>query len=695
MSHPLTEKPTSSPGNVGLLAFPETVPSRTVSRVYPDRCRKGGQFRRGDTMGYTPISEYAIVGNDDRVALVSQDGSIDWCCFPHVAAPSVFARLLDDECGGHFAVRPTDTHRIERDYLEGTNILETTFETRSGRATLTDFMPVAREDQPEQFQHAIYRRIHCEEGALTMEAEFEPRLGYAKGETAVEWDEAAVEREEEGTSHVVATGGHEWPDGGSSGDETELHLQVYGSLDLDPRGDRAVGTATLTEGETVWFVCQYDHVTPRTPEECAGALDETTAYWRDWVEGVEAAAETIAGDEPWHEEVVRSALVLKLLINEGSGAIYAAATTSLPETYGGTRNWDYRYNWIRDAKFTVQALYNLGRTEEAGKYFEWFREIGHDDPGEIQPLYGVHGERDLTEHELDHLAGYRYSAPVRVGNAATEQRQIDVYGAIVQGIYETLRQDEQLTDADWGSIRKLVDHVADVWDEPDEGIWEFRDQPRHYLHSKLLCWVALDRGIELAGQCDREAPIDRWHEEREAVRETILEQGYSEQVGSFVQHFETDEALDATCLLIPIYEFLPADDPRVESTLDTVLDRLATDDGMVHRTRDSEAVEEEHGTFVFCTFWLVDALVLAGRIEEAREIFENTLEHTTPLELLSERIDPETGELFGNFPQAYSHIGLINSAIYLASAEDGGLEHDPREHTPDDLQPLFRTDSEE
>ena len=639
----------------------------------------------GDTMGYTPISEYAIVGNDDRVALVDQEGSIDWCCFPHVAAPSVFARLLDDERGGHFAVRPTDTHEIERDYLDGTNVLETTFETRSGRATLTDFMPVDREDRSEEFQHAIYRRIRCEEGSLTLACEFKPRLGYARAETAIQ---RADER-------IVTSGEHGSWMGADGREDVELHLQMHGPLDLDVREDRAVGTVTLAEGETVWLVLQYDHDASRSPAECQETLEGTTEYWREWADGVTEAAEEIAGDESWQEQLVRSALVLKLLINEGSGAIYAAATTSLPETYGGTRNWDYRYNWIRDAKFTVQALYNLGRTEEAGKYFEWFREIGHDDPGEIQPLYGVHGERDLTEHELDHLAGYRYSAPVRVGNAATEQRQIDVYGAIVQGIYETLRQDEQLTDADWGSIRKLVDHVADVWDEPDEGIWEFRDQPRHYLHSKLLCWVALDRGIELAGQCDREAPIDRWHEEREAVRETILEQGYSEQVGSFVQHFETDEALDATCLLIPIYEFLPADDPRVESTLDTVLDRLATDDGMVHRTRDSEAVEEEHGTFVFCTFWLVDALVLAGRIEEAREIFENTLEHTTPLELLSERIDPETGELFGNFPQAYSHIGLINSAIYLASAEDGGLEHAPREHTPDDLQPLFRTDSEE
>jgi GH15 family glucan-1,4-alpha-glucosidase len=621
-------------------------------------------------MTYRPISDYGIVGNDDRIALVDTAGSIDWCCFPSVSSPSVFAAILDYERGGHFSIAPTDQYESEQRYREATNVLETVFETGSGRATLTDFMPVSDRDRDNGFQHSLYRQLRCEEGRLTIQADFKPRLDYARADTSVA----------DNGAYFSAT----------DGDGETLSLQTRGPLELDAKDGRAVGSTTLEAGDSVWFVLEYDHYRSRSRGDCERAEAETVEYWQDWASNVEDAAEDIAEGTDWYDAVVRSALVLKLLINEETGAIYAAATTSLPESYGGSSNWDYRYNWIRDAKFTVQALFNLGQTEEASDYFEWFRGLSHDDPEEIQPVYGTHGERDLSEQHLDHLAGHQFSSPVRIGNAAADQRQLDVYGAIVQGLYETLLHDKRISEEDWQSIRRLVDHVCDVWNEKGAGIWEFRGEPRHYVHSKLLCWVALDRGIELAGYHDDEIDVSPWEQERAALRDAIERRGYSESSGSFVQHFETEETLDATCLLLPIYKFLPADDDRIQSTLDVVMDELLTDDGLVHRTSGPDSRSEGPGAFLFCTFWLVNALVLADRVSEARAIFTDALEHVGSPPLLSERVDPSTGEYYGNFPQAFSHIGLVNSAIYLQCAnDDHSLEHDPL--AENDIQPLFRT----
>jgi GH15 family glucan-1,4-alpha-glucosidase len=619
-------------------------------------------------MGYRPTSAYGIVGNDDRCALVGSDGSIDWCCFPSIDSPSVFGRLLDAETGGHFAVEPTDSYQSDQSYRGQTAVLETTFETSSGRATLVDFMPVGREDGEPKPQHALFRRLDCEDGRLTVEVDFKPRFDYARTDTQV--------REEGG--RVLATDG-----------QASLSLQVHGPLDLELRDGRAVGSATLDAGDSVWFVAQYDHYRETPPSACRRVEAETEADWRQWASNVEANAHEFVGDDPWLEEVVRSGVVLRLLANEDTGAIYAAATTSLPEVFGGDRNWDYRYNWIRDAKLAVQALYNLGETEIADKYFEWFLDVCHEEPADVQPLYGAHGETDLTESHLDHLDGYRFSSPVRVGNLAAEQRQLDAYGYIVQGIYEMCLRGKHLSRSDWQSIRALVDYVCDVWDEPDSGIWEFRVEPRHYVHSKLLCWVALDRGIRLAAHHDGDVDTDRWEAEREKVRTAIEERGYSEAAGSFVQHFDTDETLDATSLLIPMYEFLPPDDDRVQSTLDSVVDELVTENGLVRRAKGPGVPETGRGAFLFCSFWLVDALVLAGRVDEAREAFTDVLDHVDPPHLLPERIDPSTGEYLGNFPQVFSHIGLVNSAIYLGAARDGV---DPDDLFPDEsnLQPLFR-----
>jgi GH15 family glucan-1,4-alpha-glucosidase len=452
-------------------------------------------------------------------------------------------------------------------------------------------------------------------------------------------------------------------------DGHELHLQIHGPLELEPRGDRAVGTVTLDEGEGIWMVAQYDHYTPRDVEHCKQAHQDTVDWWHNWVAPLEENVEEMIGDEPWKNEVVRSSLALKLLINTDNGAIYAAPTTSLPETYGGDRNWDYRYNWMRDAKLTIQALFNVGQKAEAHRYFDWFRGILEEDPDEIQPVYGVHGERSLPERRLEHLAGYRHSSPVRVGNAAAKQHQLDVYGSIVEGMHETLVHDGYLSDEDWRSIRSIVDHVCEAWTERGEGIWEFRSGARHYVHSKLLCWVVLDRGIKLAEETDREADTKRWRHERQRLRETILERGYSERIGSFVQHFETDEVLDATALLIPIYGFLHPQDERVQNTIDTVIDELLSEQGFVYRTRGVDRTDQR-GAFLLCSFWLVNALVLSDRVDEARELFERILDHVSRPSLLAERIDPRTGEYLGNYPQAFSHIGLINSALCLGQVQD-------------------------
>jgi len=412
-------------------------------------------------MGYTPLAEYGLIGNDDRCALVSSDGSIDWCCFPHVASPSVFARLLDADRGGQFVLRPTDSYDAHQQYLDRTNILQTTFETDSGRAVLTDFMPVSSSGAESTFQPAIYRRLRCAAGTLRVECEFVPRFDYARAETTIERVDDPRDTSTDDTTPVAADDSAHDRLVAHGGDEP-LFVQSHGPLSLDTkRRDRAVGFQRLTEGETLWVGLQYGEHSGMSPKAYRRSLTATREYWEEWVAEFEAAATQIVDNNPWYEHVVRSGLVLKLLINSGSGAIYAAPTTSLPEQYGGDHNWDYRYNWIRDAKFTVQALYNFGRTEEAERYFEWFRSVSDDDPAAIQPLYGVHGETDLEEFELDHLAGYRHSNPVRVGNAAFSQQQTDVYGAIIQGIYETLQHGETLSTDDWDSIRAIINHVCE------------------------------------------------------------------------------------------------------------------------------------------------------------------------------------------------------------------------------------------
>lgn len=590
---------------------------------------------------YKKLSEYGIIGNLDTCALVAKDGSIDWCCFPHIESPSVFASLLDIKNSGHFVIRPVDRFDSEQKYIVGTNVLQTVFKTSSGEATLTDLMPMG-DGEKRHIQQSILRKIFCDKGSVEVELDFQPRFNYALSKTSLK----AV------PNGVLAEG-----DGKTIFLKSPIGLRI--------KNGEASSTHMIKEGENLWFVLQFGQKTEVDPE---AALKQTVSYWNGWHHKCEAAKCVFGG--PWHDLVVRSGLILKLLTHHESGAICAAPTTSLPEEIGGSRNWDYRFNWIRDSAFTVQALFNMGHVQEAKSYLKWFMSVCREavEPDKLRIMYGLHGETDINEKELRHLSGYRGSAPVRVGNDAVNQRQLDIYGEVVNVVYETLRYEEEVSAETWQFVKKIVDHVCGVWNTTDAGIWEVRGKPQHFVYSKLMCWVALDRGIKIAEQKKFEADFTKWKKVREEIKEAILERGFNSKLNSFVQSFDSED-LDATSLLIPLMGFLPAEDKRVQGTIDAILKKLTTQEGLVYRYLSDDGLSGKEGTFILCSFWLVDALVLSGRVEEAEKNFENILKYGSPLGLLSEEIDSKTGELLGNFPQAFSHIGLINSALYLGMAK--------------------------
>lgn len=592
---------------------------------------------------YTPIEEYGVVGNLETCALVAPDGSIDWFPFPHLESPSILGAILDAEQGGRFRIAPTGGVDGQQAYVEKTNVLETTFETNGGTTTVTDFLPPAgRVDHPKK---VIYRRVSCTDGAVALEIEYEPRFDYACAETAITATEEGVRAE---------------------GDEERTVLES--PVDLAVHDRRATGHISLESGDTAWFMlrCTGAEDASTDPE---AALADTIEYWQGWAHDCDDVEGDCSFEGPWHDLVVRSSLALKLLTHAETGAIAAAATTSLPEDVGGVRNWDYRYNWLRDAGFTIQALMNLGHVAEADDYFEWFLELCHaGSPEAIQPLYGLHGESDLTERELNYLEGYRQSRPVRIGNGAVEQTQLDIFGELLLGVDEMRCYGRELSDEDWASIRAIVDYVTEVWDERDAGIWEVRGGNEHFVYSKVMCWVALDRGIAIATEADREAPLESWHETRERIKADVLEYGYDEGLGAFVQSYGST-TVDATGLLLPVVGFLPFDDQRVQGTIDTVESRLVEDDVLVRRYDGDDGLPGSEGAFVLCSCWLIDALALSGRVDEARERFEALRNYLNPLALVAEELDTETGGYLGNYPQAFSHIGMINSALYVGFAE--------------------------
>lgn len=602
---------------------------------------------------FKKLEHYGIIGNLDTCALVGRDGSIDWCCFPHMESPSIFAEILDVDKGGCFAVRPKGPFESEQKYVEKTNVLQTIFHTSGGTVTLTDFMPLTEDDEKKAHDtQTIYRKVSFAGGPVELEVEFSPRFDYARAETVVTQSE----------NGVVATGNNEL-------------VSLKSTFKLQITGDDAYGSHTFKEGDTLWLALRYGRDVPLDVDVCEELLESTIGYWRRWSHNCKSSTCVFYG--PWHDIIARSGLVLKLLTHHETGAICAAPTTSLPEEIGGSRNWDYRFSWIRDSAFTVQALYNMGHVKEAKNCLKWFMDIckkSHD-PAEIQIMYGLHGEQNLEEQELGHLSGYRNSAPVRIGNDAAKQKQLDIYGELINAFYETTRYDDDVSPGDWAYVVKIVNHVCHVWDTVDAGIWEVRGDPQHFVYSKLMCWVAIDRGIKIAKLRGFGAPMDLWDDVRGEIKSAILQKGFSRELNSFVQSFDSKN-LDATSLLIPIVDFLPFDDPRVQGTIDATIKELTADNGLVYRYNGEDGLPGKEGSFILCSFWLVNALALSGRVEEAEKLFTNLLKYASPLGLFAEEIDPDIGEQLGNFPQAFSHIGLINSALYLGKAK-GRLQIGP------------------
>ncbi len=601
-------------------------------------------------MSRQPIAEYALLSDCRSAALVHRSGSVDWLCFPRYDAPSVFGRLLD-EAAGHWAIRVPGATSIRRRYLDGTLVLETEFETAAGRLRLTDALAVGPNERGHELgirsPHALLRRAECTAGTVELEMEYAPRPEYGQVRPGLKGVPGGV----------LATG-----------DPSALLLSSVVPHDVEDGSARA--RLMLRAGESRSFALHYQPAAgPEAcwnEEEIERRLRETIRAWRSW----SRLHQRYKG--PWRELVRVSGRVLQGLTYQPTGAIVAAPTTSLPEAVGGGRNWDYRYTWIRDASLTLEALWVAACPDEAMQFFDFLagaavRQLRDD--GDLQIMFGVGGERDLSERELPHLSGWRDSRPVRIGNAAWSQRQLDVYGELLSAVHRLRNQLGAFSPATAGFLVDVAETALRRWREPDYGIWEIRGEPRHFLHSKLMCWVALDRAVELAGSIGGDGDrLSRWREERDEIRRAILEQGWSERAGAFTQTFGGD-ALDASTLLLPIVGFLPADDPRVRATVNAIAERLTDPLGLVYRYRAADGLEGEEGSFLLCTFWLAHALALGGEVARAREVFGRAAGFANDLGLLAEEVDGVTGELLGNFPQAFSHIGLVNAAWAIAQAE--------------------------
>lgn len=592
------------------------------------------------------LKDYGVIGNLNTCALISNEGSVDWCCFPHLESPSVFAGILDQKNGGRFVIQPNHLFQSAQKYLRNSNVLETTFFSVYGNAKLTDFMPILNGENQTRLRQAIYRKLTCTSGSMIFKVVFSPKFNYGRGKTVFRQFENGVE---------------------ASYDDNRVFL--YAPCVLRLQGDSVVAQIRLKLDENFWFLLRYNYDYRDNEDECVSALDSTLRYWRGWAHEHESFPDLIFRGR-WRDLAVRSGLILKLLMNNEEGSIAAAVTTSIPEVIGGNRNWDYRFNWVRDASFTVQALYHLGHPEEAKKHLAWFTQVckQHKDPADIQPLYALNNEKKLPEEEIASLAGYKNSKPVRVGNKASSQTQLDVFGELVNAFYETTRYGMTLSQDDWEFIKKIVAHVSKVWNTPDSGIWEARTEPRHYVYSKVMCWVALDRAVKIALIHNFDAPLKEWQKTMGDIKTEVLKNGFNKKMNSFVQSFGSED-LDATGLLIPIVGFLPVNDPRIQGTIKAIQEKLSGKDPLIYRYLNEDGLPGQEGKFFLCSFWLVQALALSGKIRDAEKVFFNLLNYVSPTGLISEEVDTETGELLGNIPQAFSHIGMINSLIYLYQAK--------------------------
>ena len=599
-------------------------------------------------MRYQPIENYGIIGNLETIALVGLNASIDFFCFPNFDSPSVFGGLLDAASGGCFSVEAElQEARHAQLYLPETNVLLTRMLAADGVAEISDFMPLGEESG----RSALVRRIRTVRGRVRFRIRCAPRFDYGR---------AAHDTDRASDGVVFSSRG---PDG------TALRLRSGHALRVEDGA--ALLEVELAAGESVHLVLDDAHA-PAHGEDlgnwCDAAFDQTVRYWRGW-------SDRSNYDGRWREMVQRSALTLKLLTSRRYGSLVAAPTMGLPEEVGGERNWDYRYTWIRDSAFTVYALLRLGYTEEAGNFMHWVEarceELQPD--GALQIMYGIDGRHRLEESELAHWEGYRGSSPVRLGNGAYDQLQLDIYGELIDSIYLYDKYGTPVSFDFWENIVRLVEWVCTNWQRPDEGIWEVRGGQQEFLYSRLMCWVAIDRALRLAEKRSLPAPVVRWRGVRDAIHHEIVNQFWSEKRSAFVQ-YKGSETIDASCLLMPLVRFISPRDPRWLSTLDAVTNDLV-DDSLVYRYRNEQAASDglsgSEGTFNICSFWYVECLCRAGQVEKAQLLFEKMLGYANHLGLYSEELGP-AGEHLGNFPQAFTHLGLISAAFSLNRNLEGG-----------------------
>ncbi len=601
----------------------------------------------------TPIADYGLLADCNSAALVSRDGSIDWLCLPRYDSDAVLARILDPHAG-HWSIRPTAGFTSTRRYLDGTLVVETIFVTEGGRARLIDAMAFAEgqrgHDLGHDSPHELLRHVEVLSGTVELAMELAPRPEFGLVKPLV--------RVVEGGARTFGAG----------------RVALSSDVPIEAEDSTLRCTVTLTEGEGAGFALRWAAPEKRTSEatpadEVAARIADTVDAWRSW----EREHDIYEG--PHRDQVRLSSRVLKGLTYRPTGAIVAAPTTSLPETVGGERNWDYRFSWIRDSSLTIEALYIGACSDEAEDFISFMTSSagGRAGEGSLQIMYGIGGEHDLSERELPHLAGWRDSKPVRVGNGAWGQVQLDVYGELLNSLWLYREELGVFHPEIQAFVADLADTAAARWNETDSGMWEMRGDPRHHLSSKVLCWTALDRAVRLAPQLGEHAKVEEWEAERDRIREAVLDRGWSEARGAYAQSFDSDE-LDAAQLLMPILGFLPATDERMRSTIDAIADGL-TEDGLVLRYRNDEGLNAdgltgEEGTFVICSFWLVSCLAKAGEIERAERLFDRLAGYANDLGLLAEEIDTANNELLGNFPQAFSHIGLITAAWEIDKARE-------------------------
>lgn len=632
-----------------------------MKRHSPDPGSTRGRRSRKRLSAGEPLSieDHGVIGDLHTAALVGVDGSIDFMCFPRFDSPTVFAAILDDKRGGRFSIAPViEVEKHRQFYLPDTNVLLTRFLSRDGVAELSDFMPV---EEASAVAHNLVRRVKTIRGEMRYRVVCEPRFDYGRAHHKVHRIKGGMIFESQGSDGLV------------------LRLRASDPVKLEAKNGSAVAEFTLRAGHHAAFVLEQVEKTAAPSDSEDFVIDsfkQTVNFWRNWI-----GQSSYRGR--WREMVNRAALVLKLLTSQQFGSIVAAPTFGLPERIGGERNWDYRYTWIRDASLTLNAFMRLGFFDEARDFFRWLESITRDraDGKALQVMYGIDGRSNLSENNLTHLSGYRGSKPVRIGNAAHEQLQLDMYGELMDAVYHYNRKAEPVHHAFWEDLVALVEFVAENWRSKDKGIWEERGRARHFLHSRVMCWTALDRAIRLGNDRAWPAPLDDWKSVRDAIYEDVFQNFFAPGRKAFVQHAETKKSMDASALVMPLAGIISPSDPLWLSTLRAV-EKDLVEDSLVYRyrieERADEPLEQEDGSFSICTFWYVEALSRLGDLEKARFVFEKMLAHSNHLGLYAEELGP-CGEHLGNFPQAFTHLALISAACDLdARLSQTGHDGDPR-----------------